>query len=202
MATETTTRNREALDQTSEAFTTTYENAVASYRAWFDRAEEVRQTLSDAYLDNLQTVIERNRETYRRGEAYSQRLADLQRDWVTEMSRQFRGYQTQAFEQYRSSVQEAISAWTDITSRQLNDFAGRIQRMGGDVETFAARAREENERAVATTAANVERGAEAAQATATSAVEATQAAINASADVAEKTASTARKAARANGVDS
>jgi hypothetical protein len=88
----------QTADKTSDVITTGYENLFATYQTWFDRAQEVREVVSNAYLENFQTVIERNRDAYRQTEAYTQRVADLQKDWVSEMARQFRGYQTQAFE--------------------------------------------------------------------------------------------------------
>ena len=170
----------QTVEKTAEAMTATYGNLLGAYNAWLERDQEVRSFVTQSFLETFETSLERNREAAKQAQSYATKVADLQREWFSDVSGQVREYQARAFEQYRTSLDQAYSAWTDISKRQLNAFAGQVKRMSGDVDQVTARAREESEAALTTASKNVDRGIEAVQATASSAETNSKKAANAS----------------------
>jgi hypothetical protein len=143
----------QTVDKTAEAITATYDSFLGAWNAWAERNREVGSVLQQSFLANLESAVERNREAGREFQDYAQKVAGLQQEWFNDFSERVRDYQTEAVERYRTSIDEGLNAWTDITRRQFDTFAGQVNRLGDDFEKAGDRTRRENKAAAERTAA-------------------------------------------------
>lgn len=155
-----------------DGFASFFENVFSTYNSWLQQAQETQRQVTEAFLNSLESGLQRQRETAGQTQDLTERFARVQREWAQELNRQFRDYQFQAAEQYRNSFIQAVDTWSDVTRQQLRDTAERVRNLSERLERLSSQteeagqfAHEDTQRAIDATEASTERTYEGAQAT-------------------------------------